>query len=110
VRLSAKALSAATGVSLISFEVYGTFAWPTITETKKNAELIVYPNPVKDMLYIENATARSEIQIYDLNGNVILNQLLIENELNIRKLSAGIYFIRIEDADHQIQTMKIVKL
>ena len=72
--------------------------------------LNIFPNPVKDMLYIENFTARSKIQIYDLNGNVILNQPLIENKLNIRQLSAGIYFIRIEDADHQLQTMKIVKL
>ncbi len=72
--------------------------------------LNIYPNPVMDVLHIVNAAAKSKIQISDLNGNVIMSQQLIENRINIKQLRTGIYFIRIENTDHQAQTMKIVKL
>ena len=72
--------------------------------------LNIYPNPVMDVLYIENAAAKAKIQITDICGNVVLNQLLTENKLNVRQMNAGIYFVQIENPAHQIQRLKIVKL
>jgi len=58
-----------------------------------------YPNPVKDVLYVNSKNNLKGISIYDINGRVLLNTALIENQVqenfDVSKLGSGVYFIKI---------------
>jgi hypothetical protein len=62
----------------------------------------VYPNPVKDKLFIFSKPSINDfdIFIYSIDGKLILslNDLeLNNNSIDVQKLNSGIYFMRIED-------------
>jgi len=62
----------------------------------ETSELTLYPNPVNDVLYIENASAVENVEIYDIVGNLVFN---VKNNdalllINVNSLKSGIYMIR----------------
>ncbi|MBN2521430.1 MAG: T9SS type A sorting domain-containing protein [Bacteroidales bacterium] len=78
----------------------------------KTNDIIVYPNPANDKLYIsfpENTYSYHFI-IYDLLGNLIFenNMMNSNEELDISRLKQGIYLITIR-AEEKIYIRKIVK-
>jgi hypothetical protein len=75
-----------------------------------NQQLKVYPNPVKDKLFLESPGLNiKKTKVYDLHGKVILvNDTLENNSLDLSQLERGIYFLRIETTNAQI-TKKIIK-
>ena len=77
---------------------------------EKNS-LGVYPNPVKDKLFIKvDKPYDAALFIYDITGKMILakNQNTSES-IDISGVSEGIYFIRIEDSVlHTFVNKKIV--
>jgi len=84
-----------------------TFKAATGIEEVSATKLLVYPNPVKDVLHInllgfENLTGLNA-QIYDISGKLITNHLPL-NTINVSHLSAGVYFVKIGD-----KTAKFVK-
>jgi hypothetical protein len=66
------------------------------------AEILVYPNPAEDMIYIESAYMISEIQIIDKAGKEIRN-MLIDSQgvipISIIELNPGIYHLQIITED-----------
>lgn len=72
-------------------------------------DLSIYPNPVSNgKIYIttkQNLT--KDIQIYDVLGKNVLSTLLLGKELNISKLTPGIYILKIKEGDHSA-TRKLV--
>ncbi|HEY5593170.1 MAG TPA: YCF48-related protein [Paludibacter sp.] len=61
---------------------------------------LVYPNPVIDFINIKSESEISNAKIYDISGNCVLNKSLVEdNRIDVRKLPAGIYFIKLPDSD-----------
>jgi hypothetical protein len=74
----------------------------------------IFPNPAKDRLNINvnNLPGKTTIQLFDINGRVILSQPVIENNtaLDIRKVPSGIYLVRLNGADGtNIYQQKFVK-
>ena len=60
----------------------------------------VYPNPVIDFINIKSESVISNANIYDISGNCVLQKSLVEgNRIDVRKLPAGIYFIKLPDLD-----------
>lgn len=83
-----------------------TFAEATIpvdtTDTTNNSNAIaeiqeafnlIYPNPAKDFIYIKSLTPISEVQIFDVYGNLIANEKLQGEKVDVSNLENGIYFI-----------------
>lgn len=79
------------------------------------AKISCFPNPVKNTLHLlaEETTAIRSVQLYDMNGKLILNR---ENDIPSTQLSldlshspAGMYLISIEDSNGQSITQKITK-
>tara|TARA_R110000787_G_scaffold96415_1_gene199716 strand:+ start:22667 stop:24334 length:1668 start_codon:yes stop_codon:yes gene_type:complete len=66
------------------------------TNDNKLQHVIIYPNPTKSILNIENAEY-SMIKIYDLLGRVVLskNNISLNERLNVSTLSSGTYLIKI---------------
>lgn len=60
--------------------------------------LKVWPNPAKDMLYVNSTSGETiiNLKIVDLKGQVVLSSSAIENQVNIQHLEKGYYFILIE--------------
>jgi len=57
----------------------------------------LYPNPVNDVLYIENASGIENVEIYDIVGNLVLNVKNDNNALlpiNVSSFESGVYMIR----------------
>ena len=77
--------------------------------------MFVYPNPVKDILNIQNVYSSSKISLFDLLGkNYEINVINdFENDrlsLNMSNLETGIYFIRIQDINTgQLKTLRLIK-
>jgi hypothetical protein len=72
--------------------------------------ILLYPNPVKEMLYFKGNMNTTEIVVHDLLGK---ERIRIENAFNITKintsgLDGGIYFIKFSD-NNRSATYKFIK-
>jgi len=72
--------------------------------------LVIYPNPAKDMITISSSIALNNAvyTIYDITGKQVLNANLNSNTINVSKLSTGIYVLKIT-VDGKNKTQKLIK-
>ncbi len=72
----------------------------------------LYPNPIKDYVFIRSSTVLHSFRLFDQYGTEIAPRIVNESEyvqLDMSTLPAGIYFLQIDQAGKSI-TKKIVKL
>ena len=78
-------------------------------------EINIYPNPVNNILYIDNYDLRftnNDLQIIDITGKTV-QQLTIskpQSSINVSHLLTGIYFLQLQNNSSTILTKKIIKL
>ena len=73
--------------------------------------MLVYPNPVRDILYINTGTSSETSKNYSVKIVNTLGQTMFENAINNQLLSVdvstlganGIYFIQLMDQNGKIQ-------
>ena len=74
--------------------------------------VVVYPNPVKDILFINLPCITSEcrVNLYNCVGSLVMSQILRPGNvsLDLSNLVSGIYIVRIFDGNKEIST-KILK-
>ncbi len=60
-------------------------------------EVIVYPNPGDDLLYVETQMKYAVFHLYDLSGREVLSNRLIpgRNSLQVRYLNSGLYIYKV---------------
>ena len=83
-----------------------------INEMEKEVGLIIYPNPIQDLLKLQYNQSKRKIQnihIYDINGTFIETIYNPDNEINISHLNTGTYLIQFV-FDGGAITKKITKL
>lgn len=88
------------------------------TSSLKTNDVIVFPNPATDLVYIKATNPENQIEIQNNGAQVeIMNNLsaIIKKdvsfgELEISELSSGIYFFTISLKNQIPITFKIVKL
>lgn len=69
----------------------------------------IYPNPATDVLHFTDATQIGHIQILDQKGAIILKANNLQNKsLDIMKLQAGVYFVKVVSVDGYIHTKKLI--
>lgn len=62
--------------------------------------LKMYPNPAKNVLYIETAINNEvSVNIFDVLGKQVLNSKVNNNIVNIQSLNTGIYVVKITEND-----------
>lgn len=67
------------------------------------SQLMLYPNPAKDFIYIDNAI-NSALELYNCSGKLLLKQD-IENphtKIPVGHLSSGVYFIQINQSENSV--------
>jgi hypothetical protein len=71
--------------------------------------LTMYPNPLSgNTLYLTStANAAMSVQIFDLLGKEVLKATVVNNAVNVAKLTAGVYVVKITE-DGKTATRKLV--
>lgn len=95
---------------------YGKFTEESILTGTSNiasaSELLIYPNPAKSYLMIENKQGNKEmiVSILSTDGKELMRQTSKgeKAKLDIQHLKSGIYFIKIEQ-DKSVEVRKIIK-
>lgn len=88
---------------------------PKMTSSVKNAfekKIKVYPNPVKDNLWISDCENLKDAIVTDIFGKTVWQQQISgESNLNINmeNLSKGIYILHLKDDSQKIENIKILK-
>ncbi|MDG1375298.1 MAG: CotH kinase family protein [Flavobacteriaceae bacterium] len=65
------------------------------TEDFKNDSIIIYPNPVKSILYIGHVNDRFDIEVYSILGQKVTS-VVATNQLDLSKFDQGVYFVRVK--------------
>jgi hypothetical protein len=82
---------------------------PSITNSIISEEVILYPNPATEKLYINNSNyANSTILIFDIQGNLILSKQMDSNPIDISGLEKGIYVVKLVGSENVLIT-KFIK-
>ncbi len=91
------------------YQVYRDEPVLSIDENELNI-IQIYPNPVKDILTIENIsnTEITSIMIYDLLGRLVLTEKENLNQVDVSHLNSGMLFVKIETDQGRV-TKKIIK-
>lgn len=66
-----------------------------IHDIATDAVVSVYPNPVNDVLSIRTTERMTEQKIYDIKGQLVMDNKTPSEQINISKLSAGIYVLEL---------------
>lgn len=73
------------------------------------ASFLLFPNPAKDVLYVEALPANSTLSLYNTSGSCLFTGLYSERAaINLTDFAEGLYFIRIE-SDTQSSFNKFIK-
>ena len=90
--------------NLVSTEVVNTMD----TESFNMDSVRLYPNPVKDRLYIQAQEAVQSVEIYDINGRLCQTHLNVQNGIYTAKLAPGLYLVKIK-SEGGSGTLKFIK-
>lgn len=58
-----------------------------------HSKINLFPNPAQNVVYFNGAFDADAYEVYDCLGNLILQDHLVKSEINIEKLSSGIYLV-----------------
>ena len=85
-------------VTFKDFKIYQSIP-VSVSEVLEERSIKVYPNPVKDILYIANVPKGAKLYIYDIQGNLCIQESLTNTTIDVNKLKKGTYFINIVDKE-----------
>jgi hypothetical protein len=77
---------------------------------KEQAGILIYPNPVKENLVIQNYSGAATARFYDAAGMMVKQLSIGANSINqipVGRLKNGLYLIKIEN-EQGVMTKKIV--
>ncbi len=82
----------------------------SVVERLNNA-LKIYPNPVNDMLYVENGEDVARLDVYTVEGRLVKSfEGAYSNGLSLADIKSGNYIVRMFDAgNRQISTNLLIK-
>ncbi len=106
-RVSGQYISGEYDVILDDFKISQSPFLATSEIGKKSA--LVYPNPFKDVIYLENPDEIDSVSISDFSGRKIKNFNNSFKELQLKDLVEGVYILTVNYKDAKSKTMKIVK-
>ncbi len=79
------------------------------TPSSEITDLIMYPNPTKDVLNINTTNLPNALYtVFDMQGRRVLNAKLTTNSIDVSDLSAGNYLLRIL-SEGKVKTQKFIK-
>ncbi|WP_431106776.1 DUF7619 domain-containing protein [Winogradskyella poriferorum] len=106
-------------------EIYFDFNFPVITNMYSTSvqenlsvndfelnDVVLFPNPVNNQLYIKSNLNIDTIKIFDINGRLIQNKTMndsnVQNEVSVSALKSGVYFIEVY-SNGQKEVLRFIK-
>ncbi|MCP4521589.1 MAG: T9SS type A sorting domain-containing protein [Cytophagales bacterium] len=81
----------------------------SINNHSNNQNLLVYPNPFSNELFIDLNHNEVEVTVSDIQGNVVYSNVLTEStNLNTSDWAQGIYFVKLK-TENNVTTSKLIK-
>jgi hypothetical protein len=68
----------------------------SLQNPKYEKDLLVYPNPANDKIFIRNMSSGTSVSIFNLNGQLMMNKVY-KDCLDISSLQFGVYFLSTND-------------
>ncbi|MDK2773028.1 MAG: T9SS type A sorting domain-containing protein [Flavobacterium sp.] len=87
--------------------LYNNNTLSTSDFNQNDLEVVLYPNPVQDILSVDTVNTIKSVEVYNLQGQKVL--VSNQSQINLSNLSAGIYMVRIEDENNAVNTKRIIK-
>lgn len=111
--------SATDARAFISFDTLKkgeyTFGWrksPASVEIPPSQSFLIYPNPVQDWLKIkcsQNYNPHITISIYNSLGDRVIQTNYWADQINVRDLPAGVYFVKLQEFGLETESYKFIK-
>lgn len=112
-RVRSVAIGQDTEVYVMTDNIWDLYQYNTTLSNQTFTELdvIMYPNPVKNELFVNSPMELDSVEIYDVFGKMIWNTNKIENlsNINFSEYQSGVYFVKLNTMHGQTQTRKIIK-
>lgn len=80
-----------------------------ISEVNNNSQLSIYPNPTVDFINIKNSENIKKALIYDIHGKLVAQFDKTFDNLNLKKLAKGSYFLQFFDNNNRVLYKKLIK-
>jgi hypothetical protein len=71
-------------------------------------QLQIFPNPVKDEIFIKSDLVIEKVEIYSLSGNLLLLENKFNEKISVCALPQGIYLLKVY-TDKGVAVSKVVK-
>lgn len=81
----------------------------TQDRSKTKGKISIYPNPVKDIMYIKGAGTIEKAVIYNMVGQVVRTLNSVENQIDVSTLSKGTYMLEFFVKGEVSQSLKFIK-
>ena len=79
-------------------------------EIKKNANLMLYPNPTKDKLFVQSIGEKAQsMDVFSMEGKKVGTYKINDNGVDVSSLEKGIYLLRITYKDGSTIQSKFIK-
>lgn len=80
-------------------------------EDFENISFAIYPNPSSNIIKVEANVLAKEIKVYDMAGNLVVNQPLndFQSTINISNVTNGVYIAHVTLEDGSTQIVKLIK-
>ncbi len=87
-----------------------TYSTVVTLQSSSVTTLKIYPNPVKDKLYVNSLSNFTRFEISDVNGRVIKQSNITSNKnyIVVQELKAGVYFLKLIGKE-ETQKEKFIK-
>ncbi|SIQ96446.1 Por secretion system C-terminal sorting domain-containing protein [Chryseobacterium sp. RU37D] len=83
------------------------FAEKEVGQKVKSNNLVLYPNPVNDVLYIDAKDNKEYYyQIYNMSGQLVKTGKFDNKQTAVSSLSSGAYLVRINDSEAMVKIIK----
>ena len=95
-----------TWEDITAYQISGTWMIRAYIEggegiSELNSSVSVYPNPVKDQLFVETEMAVEEISVYDVFGRQ-MTTVYDQQTVNVSELSNGVYFVKVKSENNEV--------
>ncbi|WP_296149298.1 T9SS type A sorting domain-containing protein [uncultured Flavobacterium sp.] len=92
-----------------SFKI-GAYDASLATPSFDNNSFKAYPNPVKDILNLSYSQEMTNVSIFNLLGQQVIDKTLNDSkaQVDMSGLSKGIYLVKVT-VDNQVKTIKVIK-
>jgi photosystem II stability/assembly factor-like uncharacterized protein len=74
----------------------------------ENSGISIFPNPAKNILFINGLPQNASVAICDLTGQIIINNMIPVHQIDVDNLAKGMYILKVIDKN-RVFTTRFVK-